>query len=100
MRRFTLAAFFPMLALATAFAQANEMPPKFPEVDQARPSLFPSKKTDTCPIEIVPGKKFGSIALGAELLHMGWWCAHAAVWLALIALLVAAPRIVASPCSH
>jgi hypothetical protein len=39
-------------------------------------------------------------ALGADFDTAGWWSAHAGVWIALIVLLTASPRIVAAPCSH
>jgi hypothetical protein len=41
-----------------------------------------------------------SVLFGADAIDAGWWSAHAAVWIALIILFAAAPRIIAAPCSH
>lgn len=39
----------------------------FPEVDQARPSLYGSTRGVTCPVKVVPGKSIGQVQLGASM---------------------------------
>jgi hypothetical protein len=54
---------------------------------------------------LVGGFAGSALMLGLDRLRIdtataAWWGTHVAVWLALLLLLIAAPRIVAAPCSH